>query len=833
MTDSPINTGTLGSTPTGWANFLLNEEEFPDETMKSAYFANPIFDLAITGLGGAADEMETNTETKKPARGFAATGRLSIILSEEAVEAMLPKKRASSDSVHSLGGGHRQSVFRRRPSVSSNTGGSRSGTPTPPEGAGSLVAATLSKAASKVGAAPTSSVQRATTPPAIVIPGSVSPVPRQPGGPTQQLLVADPAWYIYSARDVWIAEDDDVPSGAQSASMSHASSLSNLAAASSPMLPASPHSAAALSHRRQSSYTSTDSSNSLPSLASPGGMRRGSANVGTPAAPLSTGGGANVVTTTAAAAAAAASALSPESHRGIELSYRFYREFFYGHKHKIFCGTQDNAPMILAIFCEEKDYKDHPNARLTVESRDKFGGSRGSVGSETQSQTDSLHEPSRDGGGSSDSDQPLSPPILSPKTAPAPARASGVFSFDNIAALDSKASTQEKDKHGQSSSQDSHASNHRHYIALLWTQDAVICTAFVDDSNRWKKITAAVKSRARRALHLVSPHFPLEFRSAITSLKRVRESVYTPNSLLKIEDHLFDMFFPTRFKFGVVYVRDGQTHEDDVFANSEPSAGFSNFLSQLGDVVQLKGFVGYAAGLDTRTDTTGEVSVYTKWRDAEIMFHVATMLPYGAVDKQQLQRKRHIGNDVCVIVYHESKQPYCPSLIKSQFNHVVLVVRPETSPPPEVAAAAPNKSFYHVDVAAKLEVPQPEGIVAPTLWESGPQLKERLLQILCVAQQNAMQARQFYLPICKFRESLLCTLVNDIERKRFVDLAGTGSVNGGGSVSGSGTTSSPPSTGGSNLVRRTSHMSDDKPSSLFKNKMSRQQSLPQLDSRAK
>lgn len=33
------------------------------------------------------------------------------------------------------------------------------------------------------------------------------------------------------------------------------------------------------------------------------------------------------------------------------------------------------------------------------------------------------------------------------------------------------------------------------------------------------------------------------------------------------------------------------------------------------------------------------------------MFHVSTLLPYTVGDLQQLQRKRHIGNDIVAIIF--------------------------------------------------------------------------------------------------------------------------------------------------------------------------------------
>lgn len=41
---------------------------------------------------------------------------------------------------------------------------------------------------------------------------------------------------------------------------------------------------------------------------------------------------------------------------------------------------------------------------------------------------------------------------------------------------------------------------------------------------------------------------------------------------------------------------------------------------------------------------SGETSFASSWRDCEIMFHVAPLMPLRENDKQQVHRKRYIGN---------------------------------------------------------------------------------------------------------------------------------------------------------------------------------------------
>jgi hypothetical protein len=70
--------------------------------------------------------------------------------------------------------------------------------------------------------------------------------------------------------------------------------------------------------------------------------------------------------------------------------------------------------------------------------------------------------------------------------------------------------------------------------------------------------------------------------------------------------------------------------------------------------------------------------VYTIYEGHEIMFHVSTQLPYIRGSRQQLERKRHIGNDIVTIVFQdvdENEEPdFTPSSARSQFQHIFALV---------------------------------------------------------------------------------------------------------------------------------------------------------------
>ncbi|XP_069465601.1 GTPase-activating Rap/Ran-GAP domain-like protein 3 isoform X2 [Ambystoma mexicanum] len=132
------------------------------------------------------------------------------------------------------------------------------------------------------------------------------------------------------------------------------------------------------------------------------------------------------------------------------------------------------------------------------------------------------------------------------------------------------------------------------------------------------------------------------------------------------------------FKFGVLYAKDGQLTDDEMFSNETGSESFQKLLNLMGDTITLKSWIGYRGGLDTKNDTTGIHSIYTVYQGHEIMFHVSTMLPYSKENKQQVERKRHIGNDIVTIVFQEGEESspsFKPSMIRSHFTHIFALVR--------------------------------------------------------------------------------------------------------------------------------------------------------------
>ncbi|KAG9337669.1 hypothetical protein JZ751_028306 [Albula glossodonta] len=205
------------------------------------------------------------------------------------------------------------------------------------------------------------------------------------------------------------------------------------------------------------------------------------------------------------------------------------------------------------------------------------------------------------------------------------------------------------------------------------------------------------------------------------------------------------------FKFGVIYQKFGQTSEEELFGNSEESTAFVEFLEFLGQKIELHDFKGFRGGLDVTHGQTGSESVYHNFRNKEIMFHVSTKLPYTEGDTQQLQRKRHIGNDIVAIVFQEENTPFVPDMIASNFLHAYVVVQVEN--------ACSDNVLYKVSVTARDDVP----FFGPALPDpAGPEFHEFLLTKLINAEYACYKADKFAKLEERTRTALLETLYEEL-----------------------------------------------------------------------
>ncbi|XP_029469045.1 rap1 GTPase-activating protein 2 isoform X2 [Rhinatrema bivittatum] len=209
------------------------------------------------------------------------------------------------------------------------------------------------------------------------------------------------------------------------------------------------------------------------------------------------------------------------------------------------------------------------------------------------------------------------------------------------------------------------------------------------------------------------------------------------------------------FKFGVIYQKFKQTLEEELFGNNEESPAFKDFMNLLGDTVLLQDFKGFRGGLDVSHGQTGTESVYTVFRDREIMFHVSTKLPFTEGDVQQLQRKRHIGNDIVAVIFQEENTPFVPDMIASNFLHAYIVVQVEN--------AETDNTTYKVSVTAREDVPSfGPPLPSPPIFQKNQEFREFLLTKLINAENSCCKSDKFAKLEDRTRAALLDNLHDDL-----------------------------------------------------------------------
>ncbi|XP_074790062.1 rap1 GTPase-activating protein 1 isoform X4 [Natator depressus] len=239
--------------------------------------------------------------------------------------------------------------------------------------------------------------------------------------------------------------------------------------------------------------------------------------------------------------------------------------------------------------------------------------------------------------------------------------------------------------------------------------------------------------------------------SCLTEFPNVVQMAKASRLIVTFDEHVLS----NHFKFGVIYQKLGQTSEEELFGTTEESPAFVEFLNFLGQKVQLQDFKGFRGGLDVTHGQTGTESVYCTFRSKEIMFHVSTKLPYTEGDAQQLQRKRHIGNDIVAIVFQDENTPFVPDMIASNFLHAYIVVQAEKS--------CSESTLYKVSVTARDDVPFfGPPLPDPAVFRKGLDFQEFLLTKLINAEYACYKAEKFAKLEERTRAALLETLYEEL-----------------------------------------------------------------------
>lgn len=205
------------------------------------------------------------------------------------------------------------------------------------------------------------------------------------------------------------------------------------------------------------------------------------------------------------------------------------------------------------------------------------------------------------------------------------------------------------------------------------------------------------------------------------------------NELLEFEKTEKNQFNKiNNHKIGILYVKEGQKTEEEILGNETSSSNFKEFLNFLGETVDLKGFEGFNGGLDVKKNRSGKQSVFTKWFDFEIMFHVSTYLPLLTDDEKYVEKKKHIGNDMTCIVFLDGNNRFNPKSISSNFLHVFIVIQ------------ALENSKYKVAVTHKNGVPDfGPPLPSPSIFSKDEVFRDFLLSKIVNAERATLNGLLF------------------------------------------------------------------------------------------
>ncbi|XP_069702439.1 GTPase-activating Rap/Ran-GAP domain-like protein 3 isoform X2 [Periplaneta americana] len=313
---------------------------------------------------------------------------------------------------------------------------------------------------------------------------------------------------------------------------------------------------------------------------------------------------------------------------------------------------------------------------------------------------------------------------------------------------------------------------HQNYVGADGDKAPFFLSVVLTDANNqcvpqyrailWKK------TGAQKISLPYTPNKPMTVKQILSNfpnmekLEKGPKEIFSPDiqkDLLLLEEQEGSV----NFKFGVLYTRPGQTSDDEMFSNENGSPEFDRFISLLGDKIRLKGWDKYRGGLDVKGDMTGRYSVYTIYEGHEIMFHVSTLLPYSKDNRQQVERKRHIGNDIVNIVFLDGgtsqMNHFNPSFIKSQFTHVFALV-----------TYSAEDNSYRLSLFSEESVPLfGPSLPCPPVFRNAQEFREFLIVKLINGEKAAFNTPTF----AQKRERTLDMLIKDLFSEHMNDGRGT------------------------------------------------------------
>uniref|UniRef100_A0A672RL02 GTPase-activating Rap/Ran-GAP domain-like protein 3 n=1 Tax=Sinocyclocheilus grahami TaxID=75366 RepID=A0A672RL02_SINGR len=198
---------------------------------------------------------------------------------------------------------------------------------------------------------------------------------------------------------------------------------------------------------------------------------------------------------------------------------------------------------------------------------------------------------------------------------------------------------------------------HQNYVGTDAEKNPFFLSVVLSDQNNQRVPQyRAILWRKTGTLKISLPYSPTKTLSvkSILSAMNVDRFEKGPREILNPEIQkdllvLEEQEGSVNFKFGVLYAKDGQLTDDEMFSNGEHRTT-PNMLIILNIL-----FVPFLLSI--------------------VVLYMHTLSLFQSV---QVERKRHIGNDIVTIVFQEgddASPSFKPSMIRSHFTHIFALVR--------------------------------------------------------------------------------------------------------------------------------------------------------------
>ena len=130
------------------------------------------------------------------------------------------------------------------------------------------------------------------------------------------------------------------------------------------------------------------------------------------------------------------------------------------------------------------------------------------------------------------------------------------------------------------------------------------------------------------------------------------------------------------YRIAVLYVGELQETQHEIMHSTTTTASFLEFLNSLGwkvNLYQHRTNGCFMGGLDPKLH---KHMLYYGSSVREVSFHVVPWMPVKKNDEQQIERKRHVGNDTVHIVWCDNPKGYDVSTFVSMVTDIFLVLIP-------------------------------------------------------------------------------------------------------------------------------------------------------------